>query len=39
YPLQRPAPSLIVAILLLTLLLHPLTNYIAYLIGLKRNPW
>jgi len=39
YPLQRPTPSRIVAILLLTLLLHPLTNYIAYLIGLKSNPW
>lgn len=39
YPLQRPTPSLIVAILLLTLLLHPLTNYIAYLIGLKGEPW
>ena len=39
YPLQRPPPSRIVAILLLTLLLHPLTNYIAYLIGLKGEPW
>ena len=39
YPLQRPTPSRIVAILLLTLLLHPLTNYIAYLIGLKGEPW
>ncbi|KYH39237.1 MAG: hypothetical protein AYL28_000990 [Candidatus Bathyarchaeota archaeon B23] len=39
YPLLRPSTGQALLILPLTLLLHPLTNYIAYLIGLKREPW
>jgi CDP-2,3-bis-(O-geranylgeranyl)-sn-glycerol synthase len=39
YPLQRPTTSQFLIVLALTLLIHPLTNFIAYLIGLKKEPW
>lgn len=39
YPLLRPTTSQVLIVLALTLLIHPLTNFIAYLLGLKKEPW
>lgn len=38
-PVAPPPPLMTVTILLLTVPIHLLTNFIAYLVGVKKNPW
>jgi CDP-2,3-bis-(O-geranylgeranyl)-sn-glycerol synthase len=39
YPIQLPSWEITIVIIIVTLPLHYLTNVVAYLLGLKKQPW